>query len=71
MNELIDDAFYVKEQRWGTWVSYDVNDNSILTSLTEEHCIRMTRAYLQMMQEEKNGKKFDGATYSGEVFGKL
>ena len=53
MNEknLIDNAFYVKKQRWGTWVSYDEKDQSLITSLTEQLCIEATRFYLKGRQE--------------------
>lgn len=65
--ELIDDCFYVSQQRWGTWNSYDKDDKSIITSLTKEVCIRATRAYLKMKQEGFDDTK----TYEGVVGGKL
>lgn len=49
--ELLDDCFYVMKQRWGTWNSYDKDDKAIITSLTKEECIKVTRAYLKMKQE--------------------
>jgi hypothetical protein len=67
--ELIDDTFYVKEQKWGTWDSYDKDDKGIITSLTEEECIKATRFILKLKQEEAFDKV--GTTYSGEVGGKL
>ena len=63
----IDDAFYVKQQRWGTWNSYDKDDKSLLTSLTEEQCISATRFYLKGRQEGFS----ESATYEGQVGGKL
>lgn len=65
--KLIDDAFYVLEQRWGTWNSYDANDVAILTSLSEEECVRATRWYLKQKQEGFGTTK----TYESVVGGKL
>lgn len=64
---LIDDAFYVKQQRWGTWDSYDKDDKPIITSLTEEQCISATRFYLKGRQEGFSETK----THEGTVGGKL
>lgn len=65
--EWIDDAFYIKKQRWGTWVSYDKEDKPIITSLTEEQCISATRFYLKGRQEGFT----ESQTYEGVVGGKL
>ncbi len=65
--KIIDGCFYCEEQRWGTWKSYDLEGKSIITSLTEEECVRATRWYLKQKQEGFNQVK----TYSGEVGGKL
>jgi hypothetical protein len=51
---LIDNYFYVQRQKWGTWKSYDIQDNPIMTSLTEELCIKSTRWYLKEKQEQHN-----------------
>jgi hypothetical protein len=69
MNEknLIDGAFYVKKQRWGTWVSYDKEDKPLVTSLHEELCVSSTRFYLKGLQEGFNESK----TYESNVGGKL
>jgi hypothetical protein len=67
MNELIDDCFYVKEKGWGTWDSFDKDGNCIVTSLTEEECIRATRFILKGRQDGFEETK----TYSSEVGGKL
>ena len=49
---LHDNAFYVKKQRWGTYVSYRAEtDQPLVTSLTEELCIHATRFYLKGLQE--------------------
>lgn len=51
---LIDDCFYVEEQRWKTWKSFDKDRNPIITSLTEESCISATRCHLKWIQEKQN-----------------
>lgn len=65
--QLIDDAFYVKQQQWGTWDSYDKEDKPLITSLTEENCIAATRFYLKGIQEGFPETK----THEGTVGGKL
>lgn len=67
--ELIDNAFYVEEKRWGTWDSYDKDGKCIITSLTEEECIRATRWYLKQKQENLLNQV--EVTYSSTVDGKL
>lgn len=65
--EWVDDTFYIKKQRWGTWVSYGKDDQSIITSLTQEQCISATRFYLKGRQEGFS----ESQTYEGQVGGKL
>ena len=65
---LIDDAFYVKQQRWGTWDSYDKDDNPLVTSFTEEQCISATRFILKGRQE---GFSEPAKVHEGTVGGKL
>jgi hypothetical protein len=67
--QLIDDCFYVKQKKWGTWDSYDKDDRCIITSLTEEDCVRATRYYLKLKQE--NNLNQTEVTYSSTVEGKL
>jgi hypothetical protein len=62
-----DDAFWVKRQRWGTFVSVGADDLEIITSLTEEQCVKATRFYLKRLQEGWD----DAPTHCGEVAGKL
>ncbi len=69
--KLIDDCFYVEEKRYGTWDSYTPEGKCIVTSLTEDECIRATRFILQVRQEESNGKKVEATSYLGEVEYKL
>jgi hypothetical protein len=64
---LIDDFFYVKQQRWGTWDSYDKDHNPLVTSLTENQCISATRFILKGRQEGFVESK----SYNGKVGGKL
>ena len=65
--ETIDDAFWIKRQRWGTFVSIGADDLEIITALTEEQCVKATRFYLQGCQKGWD----DAPTYDGVVGGKL
>jgi hypothetical protein len=65
--KLYDDAFYVEEKKYGLWTSSDKEGNGIITSLTEEECVRSTRWYLKAKQEGF----VETQTYDGEVGGKL
>ena len=66
--EVYDETFWVKKQRWGTFVSVGADDTEIITSLTEELCISSTRWYLKSKQE---GFPEDSRSYDGVVGGKL
>lgn len=68
--QLIDDAFYVEEKKYGLWQSHYPDDTGIITSLTEEECVRATRWYLKAKQEGAFDKKSE-VTYDGTVGGKL
>ena len=48
--KLIDDCCYVVKARF-LWHSYDKDDNGLVSALTEDICIRMTRFYLKGRQE--------------------
>jgi len=52
--QLIDDAFYVEEKKYGLWQSHYPDGKGIITSLTEEECVRATRYYLKGLQEGWN-----------------
>jgi len=65
---VIDGAFFVRKQKWGTFVSYGLNEKELITSLTEETCIAATRWYLKWQQE---GFTEGATTYDGTVGGKL
>jgi len=62
--QLIDDAFYVEEKKWGTWQSHYPDGIGIITSLNEEECIRSTRWYLKQKQESKFAGNYDGPLYA-------
>lgn len=49
--EIIDGCFYVMQQKWGTYDSYDLENKCIITSLTKESCISATRFYLKEKQD--------------------
>ena len=65
---VIDGAFTVRRQKWGTYVSFDTDGTELITSLTEELCVSATRWYLKWKQE---GDTTGGTRYTGEVGGKL
>jgi hypothetical protein len=65
--QLIDDAFYVEQKKYGLWDSYDKDGKGIITALTEDQCVTATRWYLKCLQEGFEETK----TYSSEVGGKL
>jgi hypothetical protein len=67
--QLIDDAFYVEQKKYGLWDSYDKDGKGIITALTEEECVRATRFYLKGLQEGFD--KTETKTYDGTVGGKL
>jgi len=68
--ELIDGCFYIQEKKWGTYQSHYPDGKGILTSLTGEECISITRWYLKQKQENAFDKLTE-KTYSSEVSGKL
>ena len=48
MSEWYDDgAFRVEQKKYGLWDSYDKDGKCIITSLTEEECVRATRFVLK------------------------
>ena len=48
MIEWYDDgAFRIEQKRYGLWESYDKDGKGIVTSLTEEECVRATRFILK------------------------
>ena len=67
--KLYDDCFFVEEKKYGLWSSTDKEGNGIITSLTEEECVRATRFMLKLKHD--NMLNEIGNTYSGTVDGKL
>jgi hypothetical protein len=66
--KVYDEAFTVKKQRWGTYVSQDLDGNALITSLSEEACVSATRWYLKAKQE---GFTETETSYDSVVAGKL
>jgi len=67
--EWYDDCFRVEEKTWGTWESFDKNGKGIVTGLTKEVVIQMTRFHLKGVQEGWSNVR--SITYEGTVGGKL
>jgi len=67
--KLIDDCFYVVKARF-LWHSYDKDNNGLVSALTEENCIRMTRFYLKGLQDGWDDKT-SRVVNDGVVGGKL
>ena len=67
--QLIDEAFYVEQKKYGLWDSYDKDGKGIITALTEEECVKATRFMLKLKQENMLNQV--GNSYSGTVDGKL
>lgn len=69
--QLIDEAFYVEQKKYGLWDSYYPDGKGIITALTEEECVKATRFILQVRQEEANGKKVEASVHAGSMDYKL
>ena len=69
MSEWIDDAFRVEEKKYRLWDSYDKEGKGLITSLTEEECVRATRFYLKGLQEGWDDANI--VKHEGTVGGKL
>ena len=68
ITNVYDETFTVKKQRWGTFVSYDLEGAAIITSMTEELCVEATRWYLKAKQD---GFEETATKYESTVGGKL
>ncbi len=67
-----DETFTVRKQRWGTHVSYSLEDDrALITSLTLETCVAATRFYLKGLQEGWGDSVEEARTYDSVVGGKL
>jgi len=64
----IDDVFWVKRQRWGTFISVLRDGSHVITSLSEEGCVSATRWYLKAKQD---GFPDAVSGYASVVGGKL
>ncbi len=62
-----DDCFQVVKAKWGTFYSKDKEGKRLITSVTEEECVKATRFYLKGIQEGWPESK----SYEGTVGGKL
>ena len=49
--QWIDDAFKVYKTRFGLWHSEAKNGEKLISSLSEEQCVKSTRFYLKGKQE--------------------
>jgi len=67
--KLIDDCFYVVKARF-LWHSYSKEGNGLVSGLTEDNCIHMTRFYLKGRQEGWD-EKTSRVVNDGVVGGKL
>lgn len=65
--KLIDDAFYVKKERF-LWRSTNKDGEGLVTALTEEACTVATRFYLKGLQD---GWSEPAMIHEGTVGGKL
>ena len=64
-----DNAFYVEQKKYGLWQSHYPDGKGLITSLSEEECVRASRWYLKAKQEGFD--KVETKVYDGVVGGKL
>jgi|GEM_PF-3301730 len=67
--KVYDEAFTVRKQRWGTFVSYDLKGSAIITSLSLDKCVAATSWYLKAKQD--GFESSESRTYEGTVGSKL
>lgn len=65
--KLIDDCFYVEQKKYGLWDSTDLEGNGLVTSLTEDQCIKATRYVLKGRQEGFPESKVHEGTLGGKL----
>ena len=63
-----DNTFTVSKSNIGTWKSFDLDGNPLITSPTEEACFSATRFFLNGL---KNGFTETAVSYDSTVGGKL
>lgn len=66
---VIEPAFTVVKQRWGTFTSVDAEGNKLVTSLSEDQCVEATHFYLKAKQDKSFTES--EVTYTSVVEGKL
>jgi len=72
MTEWYDDgAFRVEQKRYGLWESYDKDGKGIVTSLTEEECVRASRFILKCRIDGWNNGESVVKSENSFVGGKL
>lgn len=64
----IDDVFRIRESRYGLFISVKKDGEEVITAMTEEECVKVTRFHLKGEQE---GWPEPAAVYSGSVGVKL
>jgi hypothetical protein len=67
--KLIDDCFYVKKARF-LWHSEDKDGKGLVSALTEDNCIQMTRFYLKGLQEgwsDENSRVVNDGVVGGKL----
>jgi hypothetical protein len=64
-----DKAFTVTQSPLGTWRSYNLKGDPLITSSTEGSCVSATRFFLKGLQD--GGFTPAAKTYDGTVGGKL
>jgi len=69
-HEWIDDCFRVYKTEYGVWHSATKEGRELVTALTEDVCIKMTRFYLKGEQEGW-GEQTSRVVNDGVVGGKL
>jgi len=62
------DKYTIVKQRWGTFVSYDLEGKELITSLNEEQCQSATEWYLYWLE---HGFPEPETTHESYVGGKL
>jgi len=62
------EQYDVKEQPWGTFISYTKEGKELVTALTEDVCRRMTETYLYW---QEHGFPETQTTHESYVGGKL
>jgi hypothetical protein len=65
---IYDEAFTVCGKSSGTYISYSLGGDPLVTSLSEEICVNATRFFLKESQESFQEET---TTYDGVVGGKL